>query len=136
LLKKTDLIYASWKIDNALWKKRIETAEDDQGKEHLFLDIFSVEDDKQEQLDRIPVHGIENTWHIFVKDNYYGKRIVLDLTYRDRKGKFTDILNSPEINIPLSEDAMRNSQLDEDKILFELSEINLSAAVTSQNTSR
>ncbi len=136
LLKKRDLLFASWKIDNSKWKKRIETAEEDPGKkQYLFIDVFSNENGNYNRIDNIPVHGLENNWHIFLKKEYFGKRIMLNLSYRDKKGKSFDILNSEEIDIPLSIEGIGSAQLDEEKILFELAGIDLKGNDGSENTS-
>ncbi|MFH0974449.1 MAG: hypothetical protein V1874_01555 [Spirochaetota bacterium] len=138
LLKKRDLIFLSWKIDNPKWKKRIEIAQTDPSmKEFLFVDIVSVEKKKHNKIDTIPVFGLENNWHIFVKKEYHGKRLIFNLSYRDKKGKFSDLLNSIEIDIPLAlEDIEADQTLFEEKsILMELSEINSAILSGSQNSS-
>lgn len=136
LLKKSDLLFASWKIDNEKWKSRIETAEADPVKKHyLYIDILSVEGGNYKKIDSLPVHGLENQWHIFTKKEYFGKKLMLRLTYVDKKGKSYDILNSSEIDIPPAVDRIEESQADEEKILFELSEINFSGKSGSTSPS-
>jgi hypothetical protein len=142
LLKKRDLLSASWKIDAPLWKKRIKTAESDsQNTPCLFIDILSFENEKYNKIDSIPVHGLENSWHIFVKNEYGGKRLIFNLSYCDKKGNYYDILISKEIYIPLSSENLEaihmnpNLNLNEEKILFELSGIDLAGTAGSENTS-
>lgn len=136
LLKKKDLLFASWKIDSPKWKKRIETSEaDTEHKEYLFIEVLSVENGKYNKIDTIPVHGLENSWHIFVKKEYYGKKIILSLSYRDKKGKSFDILISQEIHIPYSIEDIAAQQMDEEKILFEFSEIKLAGIPGKESTS-
>lgn len=139
LLKKKDLLFASWKIDSPKWKKRIETAEQDSAgstqKEFLFIEVLSVENDKYKKIDSIPVHGLENSWHIFVKKEYYGKRVIFSLSYRDKKEKYFDILISQEIHIPYTIENIEAIQLDEEKILFEFSEIKLAGIPGKESTS-
>ncbi len=136
LLKKRDLLFASWKIDNPKWSDRIKTAESDPSiKQCLFIDIISVENEEYKKITSIPVHGLENNWHIFLQKEYSGKRIILELTYRDKKGKLYNILGSSEIEIPLYGEDLEAGQLDEEKILLELSGIDTKAGVESGNTS-
>jgi hypothetical protein len=138
LLKKRDLIFLSWKIDNPKWKKRIETAQGDPPmKEYLFVDVISVEKKKHNKIDSLPVFGLENNWHIFVKKEYRGKRLLFNLSYCDKKGKFSDLLNSVEIDIPLALEDIEADQtlFDEKTILMELSEIKTSGVSGSESTS-
>ncbi len=138
LLKKRDLIFTSWKIDSPVWIKRMGTAEKDPAnKQYLFINISSTENGKYLKIDSIPVNGLENNWHIFVKNEYCGKRIVLSLSYRDKKGKFLDIFISDEIDIPYSVEFIQSSRdyLTEENILLELSEIKLSGSAGSESTS-
>jgi hypothetical protein len=138
LLKKRDLIFTSWKIDAPVWIKRIETAEKDPSiKQYLFIDISSIENGKYIKIDSIPVHGLESNWHIFVKNEYCGKRILLCLSYRDKKDKFFDILISEEIDIPYSIESIKENKnfSQEEDILLELSEIKLSGLSGSESTS-
>jgi hypothetical protein len=128
LLKKRDLIFISWKIDAQIWKKRIETAEKDpDNKQYLYIDISSIGNGKYVKIESLPVNGLENNWHIFTKNEYCGKRIVLSLSYRDKKGKFYNILSSEEIDIPYSIEFIQSSKdyITEESILLELSEIKL-----------
>ncbi len=138
LLKKKDLISASWKIDAPVWIKRIETAEKDPAiKQYLYIDVSSIENGKYKKIDSIPVQGLKNSWHIFVKNEYSGKRLILSLSYRDKKGKFYDILISEEIDIPYSIESIRSDKnySSEENILLELSELKLAGLNGSDNTS-
>jgi hypothetical protein len=138
LLKKKDLISASWKIDAPVWIKRIETDEKDPAiKQYLFIDISSIENGKYKRIDSIPVQGLKNSWHIFVKNEYSGKRLILSLSYRDKKGKFSDILVSEEIDIPYSIESIRSDKnySSEENILLEISELKLAGLNGSDNTS-
>jgi hypothetical protein len=138
LLKKRDLIFASWKIDAPVWIKRIETAKKDPAnKQYLYIDISSIENGKYVKIDSIPVNGLENNWHIFIKNEYCGKRIVLSLSYRDKKGKFYDILISEQIDIPYSIEFIQSSKdyITEENILLELSEIKSAGLSGSGSTS-
>jgi hypothetical protein len=136
LLKKNDLLFASWKIDNSRWKKKIDTADTDSShRQYLFIEVFTHENGNYKKIDDIPVHGLENNWHIFLKKEYFGKRIVLNLSYRDKKGKSYNILNSEEIDIPLSLEELGTIQPDEEKLLFELAGIDLKSITGSENTS-
>ncbi len=139
LLKKRDLLFASWKIDAPVWKKRIKTAEaDPKKKQYMFINVLSIENAKFNKIGSIPVHGLENSWHIFVKKEYYGKRLVFTLSYCDKKNTFYDILISKEIYIPLSSEHLESAfmLLNEDKALYELSGLNLSGTPESESTSR
>jgi hypothetical protein len=141
LLKKRDLLSASWNIDAPVWIKRIKTSDSDPKKrQYLFIDVLSFENEKYHKIDSIPVNGLENNWHIFVKKEYCGKRLIFNLSYCDKKGIFYDILISKEIYIPLSSQNLEtiyvNPNLNEEKILFELSGINLSQGSGSESTSR
>ncbi|MBN2401506.1 MAG: hypothetical protein JXN64_03825 [Spirochaetes bacterium] len=138
LLKKNDLIFASWKIESPLWIKRIQTAEKDpSNKEFLFINVSSNENGKYIKIDSLPVHGLENNWHIFIKNEYCGKRIICSLSYSDKKNKLSDILISKEIDIPYSIENIETGRnnLNDKKILVELSGIKSAGISGSDNTS-
>jgi hypothetical protein len=138
LLKKRDLIFTSWKIDSPTWMKKIETSKKAPSDKHfLYINISSIQNGKYKNIDSIPVNGLENNWHIFVKNEYCGKRIILSLDYCSEKGKFSDIMISDEIDIPYSVEFIQSSKdyLTEENILLELSEIKLSGLTGSENTS-
>ncbi|MBN2040209.1 MAG: hypothetical protein JW864_09220 [Spirochaetes bacterium] len=136
LMKKSNLLFASWKIDNSKWKGRIEIAEaEPSGKHYLYINILAVENGGYKIIDSIPVHGLENQWHIFMKKDYFGKRVMLRLVYKNTKEKSFDILNSPEIDIPFPAENFQESQTDNEKALYELSGINLAGKPDSAGTS-
>lgn len=130
LMEDGDTLYTSWKVGNAKWKNRLMTAEKNAKRGPcLFIEIYSIENNKLTKLDAIPVHGIENKWHIFIHNKYCGKRIILTLSYLDRAGNSIEILRSSEIDIPI-----HKYQADKGKALYELSGIDLKEP-GSENTS-
>ena len=138
LLKQKDLIFVSWKIAAPSMVKEIKTAEKDtSAKSYLFINILSVENGKHVKIESIPVHGLENNWHVFVKNEYSGKTIVCSLIYSDKKGKSQNIFTSDEINIPYSIESLLSGKnlTDEEKIILELSGIKNVGTSTSDNTS-
>lgn len=131
LLTEKDLLHVSWKIDFPAWIERITEAEKNSPQSQcLFIDVFAAQDEDIEKIDSIPINGFENKWHIFAKDSYYGKRIILALAYHDSTGHAIDIMRSAYIDIPLQ---VISAKAGENSILFELSGINLTE--NSESTS-
>ena len=125
LLKEPGLLFSSWKIDSSDWEKILSSSSLDSNNEpYLVIKVYSINNGEQIEIDAIPVHGMENNWHIFTKDNYHGKRIILILCYQNIEGNYVDVLTSGEIDIPLPiPEAFDNSG--SEKSLYELAEIDL-----------
>lgn len=127
LLKTNDIIFASWKIDDSKWKKKIEKAES--GKEkgaYLYIHLQTLEDSGYVIIESIPVFGVENNWHIFLKNDYSGRKVVLKLCFRDKKGIYSDIMQSTVIDIPVTmTEQYKFSMGEREKKLFDLSGVNV-----------
>ena len=136
LLKKDDLLFTSWKIADPEWIENIEKEESDsEQREYMHIDAFSVENGKYDMIESIPVYGLENSWHIFMKNGYFGRRILLKLSFNDRNGKTYDILKSREIDIPVSIKNLQDEFSHNENLLYELSGINFTGLSGSENTS-
>lgn len=130
LPKNRGVLFASWKIDMSEINEKISAEVEDDA--DLMIRIYSIENNKNTLIDSIPVHGLENNWHIFTKKEYFGKRIIIALNY-ERDGKSIEIIKSKEIDIPALEPANNLEKQNDRKNLYNLSRINLNES--GENTS-
>lgn len=132
--KNGEVLFASWKIIPEEAPKKI--SKNLTGDASLILEVYTTANSIRTKIDSIPIHGLENSWHIFTKKQYRGKRLVFTLCHRGARGKITEMFTSKEINVPLSGDSIAQLNKSAAKDLFELSRINLEAFTGSgKNTS-
>jgi hypothetical protein len=112
LLKDFRNLIVSWRIGVAEWKGISGDAAttEDESSIPLFVEVYYVREGVSERIDEIPVHNRENSWHIFMHDGYYGKRIFLRLAAETTKGRI-GIAQSDIIEIPVKNPL--ESELDE-----------------------
>ena len=132
LPKNGDVLMASWKIDPAEAPKKI--IKSLKSGVDLILEVYYIQNNRREKIDSIPVYGLENTWHIFTKKEYSGKRIFFTLSH-ETGGKITELIASKEIDVPLSETQFTRLKTSVVKNLFNLSRINLTGHTGSGKNS-
>jgi hypothetical protein len=123
LPKNREVLFASWKID--LSESRKKTSEKIESDADLILEVYSLNNNGRSRIDSIPVHGMENNWHIFTKNEYSGKRIAFSLCYIDRNGTKIEIITSEKIDIPYTEIQSIQGKPSKKKNLYDLTQINL-----------
>ncbi len=126
------VLFAAWKID-VINLEKISSAAVQKGSNNIdfIIAIYSIEKEKHINIDEIPVYGLENKWHIFIKNFYQGKKIFLQLAYINKSGRAIGILQSKKIDIPhLSHDALSDFNKNKKRLYF-LSGIDLGNTPTS-----
>ena len=100
LLKDFKNIFVSWQIEKSEWERIRSDSTGGKDEPSLFIEVFSVEDAAERKIDEIAVFDRVNNWHVFMRDEYYGRRIFLRLTYGTSSG--TSIIGESEmIDIPV-----------------------------------
>ncbi|GEM_PF-1747092 len=125
LLKDFRNLIVSWRIGADEWKviRGDAATAEDESSIPLFVEVYSVSESISERIDEIPVHKRENSWHIFMHDGYFGKRIFLRLAAETTKGRI-GIAQSDTIEIPIKNPL--ESELDEmQKRIIEVSGIEI-----------
>ncbi len=134
LPKSRDILFTSWKIDiTELGTNQQKSFPGLKNNVDLFIDVYSINNGERIKIDSIPVHGLENKWHIFTNNDYYGKRIVLSLCYSDIHDQKVDILTSKEIDISFLDPETISKKIAGENSLYRLSEIDLEGFSGSGN---
>jgi hypothetical protein len=100
LLKDFKNIFVSWQVEKSEWERIRSDSSGGKDEPSLFLEVFSVEEKVERKIDEIAVFDRVNNWHVFIRDEYYGRRIFLRLTYDTDSGTST-IRESELIDIPM-----------------------------------
>lgn len=125
LLKDFRNLVVSWRIGETEWNEMSDDPApiQDEIDIPLFIEVYSVGEGVPERIDEIPVYNRENSWHIFMHDGYYGKRIFLRFAAETERGRI-DIAESDIIEIPIKNPL--ESELDEkQKRIIEVSGIEI-----------
>lgn len=100
LLKDFKNIFVSWQIEKSEWERIRSDSTGGKDEPSLFIEVVSVEETAERKIDEIAVFDRVNNWHVFMSDEYYGRRIFLRLTYG--AGSETSIIRESEmIDIPM-----------------------------------